>query len=473
MRTFTFSDAKSHKFWNIELSGSSFTVTYGKIGTAGQTQTKSFPSPEKAQAEHDKLVKEKLAKGYVETTPSAAKAPKELLEESIRANPEDRAAHAAYADLLMDEGDPQGEFIQVQLALEDESLPAAERKKLQKREKELLKKHAAEWLGALAPILLEGAGRAGWRAERDEYRAKHRFVRGILAEIDFPGFSVAMARALVASPGARLVRKLSIGEPAYEEAGTYEAGPDTEGADYQPSLHALARWKHFGSVRVFRLGEEVENEKYADYPPYNCHTDGELAYHYVKQMPNVEELYLLAHRLDNTKIFALPMPNLRVLQVYHCSSYPLEKLAANPSLTKLERLLCHPHALDDDKAYIRAVGIKAVVNSPHLTALKHLQLRLSDAGDKGVAEIVKSGVLKRLKVLDLRHGNVTDAGARTLAKSPDVKNLERLDLQQNALTAEGVALLQAAGAKVNAREQHAPVAGDEDHAEYLFMGDIE
>ena len=28
MRTFQYSDAKSHKFWTIELTGKSFTVTY-------------------------------------------------------------------------------------------------------------------------------------------------------------------------------------------------------------------------------------------------------------------------------------------------------------------------------------------------------------------------------------------------------------------------------------------------------------
>ncbi|MDI7215810.1 WGR domain-containing protein, partial [Leptospira santarosai] len=38
----TFKDDKSDKFWNIEVDGNSFTVTYGKTGTVGQTQTKSF-----------------------------------------------------------------------------------------------------------------------------------------------------------------------------------------------------------------------------------------------------------------------------------------------------------------------------------------------------------------------------------------------------------------------------------------------
>src|SRR5262245_65921638 len=60
----------------------------------------------------------------------------------------------AYADYLRDQGDPRGELIQVQLALEDAKRPAAERKRLKKREEELLAAHEREWLGELAPLLL-------------------------------------------------------------------------------------------------------------------------------------------------------------------------------------------------------------------------------------------------------------------------------------------------------------------------------
>src|SRR5262245_48128610 len=120
MRTFQFSDAKSHKFWNIEVSGSSFTVTYGKVGAAGQTQTKSFASPEQAQAEADKLVREKTKKGYSETTPKAAASHAEAFEQALAADPHDRASACAYADYLHDQGDPRGKFMQVQIALEDE-----------------------------------------------------------------------------------------------------------------------------------------------------------------------------------------------------------------------------------------------------------------------------------------------------------------------------------------------------------------
>ena len=65
-RTFNFNDDKSAKFWSIETNGSEFTVNYGRIGTNGQTQTKSFGSDEECQKAADKLIKEKTGKGYIE-----------------------------------------------------------------------------------------------------------------------------------------------------------------------------------------------------------------------------------------------------------------------------------------------------------------------------------------------------------------------------------------------------------------------
>ncbi|HEX9997057.1 MAG TPA: WGR and DUF4132 domain-containing protein [Abditibacterium sp.] len=69
-REFTYSDGKSDKFWNIAIDGESFTVSYGRSGTTGQTQTKSFDSENAAQSAADKLIAEKLKKGYVEASPS-------------------------------------------------------------------------------------------------------------------------------------------------------------------------------------------------------------------------------------------------------------------------------------------------------------------------------------------------------------------------------------------------------------------
>ncbi len=44
MRTFEYSDGKSHKFWNIELHGKAFTVTYGRIGgRSGRVSSITYP----------------------------------------------------------------------------------------------------------------------------------------------------------------------------------------------------------------------------------------------------------------------------------------------------------------------------------------------------------------------------------------------------------------------------------------------
>jgi predicted DNA-binding WGR domain protein len=43
------------KFWQIEVSGSSFTTTFGKVGDGGTTNTKDFESAEKAMKEAEKL----------------------------------------------------------------------------------------------------------------------------------------------------------------------------------------------------------------------------------------------------------------------------------------------------------------------------------------------------------------------------------------------------------------------------------
>jgi predicted DNA-binding WGR domain protein len=68
MRHFELVDGTSNKFWEIDYvdGASDYTVTWGRIGTAGQTQTKEFATAEKAKSEQAKLVAEKVKKGYSE-----------------------------------------------------------------------------------------------------------------------------------------------------------------------------------------------------------------------------------------------------------------------------------------------------------------------------------------------------------------------------------------------------------------------
>ncbi len=67
-RRFHFVDSKSKKFWSIMLDDNSHTVRYGRIGTNGQTKTKEFAADEKAKDAYEKLVADKVKKGYVEVS---------------------------------------------------------------------------------------------------------------------------------------------------------------------------------------------------------------------------------------------------------------------------------------------------------------------------------------------------------------------------------------------------------------------
>lgn len=75
MRQFELVEGSSSKFWEVELDGLNLTVRFGRIGTAGQTKTKTFSDAMAARKEHDKLLKEKVAKGYAEAGGATGNAP--------------------------------------------------------------------------------------------------------------------------------------------------------------------------------------------------------------------------------------------------------------------------------------------------------------------------------------------------------------------------------------------------------------
>jgi predicted DNA-binding WGR domain protein len=74
-RYFVFNEGGSNKFWNIHINLDdeyeedtyTLTVNYGKIGTDGQTSEKEFDDAERCKKEADKLIGQKLKKGYIES----------------------------------------------------------------------------------------------------------------------------------------------------------------------------------------------------------------------------------------------------------------------------------------------------------------------------------------------------------------------------------------------------------------------
>jgi predicted DNA-binding WGR domain protein len=65
-RYLEFVGGASRKFWEIDRVGPTLTVRFGRIGTSGQTQQKICADEASAIVTAQRLVREKLGKGYVE-----------------------------------------------------------------------------------------------------------------------------------------------------------------------------------------------------------------------------------------------------------------------------------------------------------------------------------------------------------------------------------------------------------------------
>ena len=75
-RSLVNNEGSSNKFWSIRVDGATHTVHFGRVGTDGQVKTKELASPEKAIEAAEKLVAEKLRKGYRDSgTPGELETP--------------------------------------------------------------------------------------------------------------------------------------------------------------------------------------------------------------------------------------------------------------------------------------------------------------------------------------------------------------------------------------------------------------
>ncbi len=112
-RHFEFKDEKSCKFWEIAQAGESVTVRYGKTGTAGQSQTKAFADAASSSKHTQKLIAEKLGKGYVEqgitAVPSAETVNDSVEEQPTTPKPKKTEAKATPVKPIKPKSPIQGE----------------------------------------------------------------------------------------------------------------------------------------------------------------------------------------------------------------------------------------------------------------------------------------------------------------------------------------------------------------------------
>lgn len=72
MRRFELVEGASAKFWQVEVDGLDVTTSWGRLGTNGQSKTKTHSDAAAAAAEERKLIEQKTKKGYAEVAAALA-----------------------------------------------------------------------------------------------------------------------------------------------------------------------------------------------------------------------------------------------------------------------------------------------------------------------------------------------------------------------------------------------------------------
>ena len=119
-RRFEFTGTTSGKYWEVTVTRSKVTVHFGRLGTSGQRQTKTYPSPDAARKAAARQIAEKERKGYREfgdaspASRTAEQVPKLSSAASASVGGADRKQLAAVRKLI---GQDDAKAVQQGLAL--------------------------------------------------------------------------------------------------------------------------------------------------------------------------------------------------------------------------------------------------------------------------------------------------------------------------------------------------------------------
>jgi uncharacterized protein (TIGR02996 family) len=447
MRRFEFRDGKSAKFWSIELQGKRFTVRFGKIGTTGQTQTKEFAGESQARAAHDKLVAEKVKKGYVEaggtpvaapvappaTPPRATKLAKAAspaspppvtptprragstaldgLLDAVRAEPDDDTPRLVLADWLDEHGDSaRAEFSRVQCDLARRGVivtsqahlqvrvpgpfpsrrplemePDAETRALLDRERKLLASHREEWLTVFPPD----------QREMPDTLFQYDFERGLLrltvnvgpgrggASLAPHGIQKVMNCLAELDALAEQPAFTRVAQVEVDASGDSFGNTVDEGEDYA-ALFTHPALRHVTSLRLnWMLGANT-----VDLTPLADRRDLDRLTDLSVDASNVEE----AATVDDSALWVSgALSNLRRLRL---SAPDFPGLAQTPYLPRLRSLsigLWRCDYLDE--------GFAALASTSHFPELRELSIG-RECNPRGLLQLLRATRLPSLEWID-------------------------------------------------------------------------
>ncbi|MES2642135.1 MAG: STM4015 family protein [Myxococcota bacterium] len=386
VRRFEMVEGSASKFWEVRQDGAAFTVTYGKIGTAGQSKTTPCASADAAKAEVDKLVREKTKKGYQEIGAG--------IEKNWRPPADLGLAHVE-------------RFLNYKVTGFNPSADPDDQD--------------------------EESARRDLPALRD--LDKRAFRVGISYDDSDEDFTTRLD-ALFADKRIGELRALVIG-PWFSEV--CEEGPTTL------LERLITRGSKLAALKGLFVGD-VESEEaeiswlhQSDYGPA------------LAALPQLEELVVRGG--EGLRFSSLRHANLRALTVQSGGlGGDTVRDIVNAELPEL-RVLTLWLGTDDYGGDSTVEDLAPLLSGDRFPKLEHLGLQDSENADAIAIAVAKSPLLARLSGLDLSMGTLSDAGGQALLDSPHVKGLKHLNLRYHYLSADMVKKIRALGIEVNTSER--------------------
>jgi len=414
-----FVEGTSKKFWDGKLDGSNVVVTWGRIGTTGQTKTHTFTNPREAREELDALINEKRKKGYREIAdPNAPKpgAREPKLEAAMFDARDDAGPALVYADWLTSNGNEWGELITVQAQLEK----SRANKALVAREKALLKK---------LPMPDKDLGTVTW--SRGHIDTLHVFNERDWMDDEYD--VMVMLEPLLALPMIDGLRELRTGVIRW----------DSNDEDVPAVLEAASKRPFAKRLRSLVLGD-IPDDIDMDH-----HVIGDVR-KLSKWFPELTSLKLHSGGASwsgerNFDFGPLSLPRLESLVIETCSMSKkrLKQVldSALPALTSLELWF----GSDDYGANVTAKDLRPLLDGKVFTKTTRVGLKNHEFADELAAAVPGSALAARVEVLDFSMGTLGPDGVKALvAGASKFPRLKSLDVSGNYVTKAETKALQTA-----------------------------
>jgi uncharacterized protein (TIGR02996 family) len=392
----------------------------------------------------------------------------EAFLQAILDEPDDDALRLIYADWLMEQGNPRGEFIRLQVELARPGLSAATQEQHRARVRELLEANWKAWVGPLCDAIGRQYAEP-WMTGDFVVDGLWKFRRGFVEELhlrleEFPKIveriyrltplqhlhpapvtprQLPVVEAFAACPRLAHLTALDFGDAVYRGGLGPECAVALVRSPYLKRLTTLSVYRNYiGDEGTTALAQApwLRNLRWLNLTDNNITGEGLRALRATPHIPALRWLRLANNPIGRDLSVLVGWEALRTVQTLGLKECGISNgIEVRDLIHVIQGVPLQ--VLDLDYNPIGAMGMAQLARRDRLASLTMLHLSGCQLGDDGVELLAGSPALARLESLSLARNEITDRGAQLLAESPCLPRLTSLGLEGNQISHHGADLL--------------------------------